>query len=109
MTFLDPITKKPHSRLADTFADDTMLGKSDSGDLSYEDLIGRLKLIAQTWERILSYSGGALNLSKCFYYVLYLEWPNGLPVLRSASPEDSTIVLTSGSSTSVSTRLSLAP
>jgi hypothetical protein len=41
MTFLDPLTKKPHSRLADAYVDDTMLGKSDSGDLSYEDLIGR--------------------------------------------------------------------
>ena len=48
MTCLDPITKKPHSRLADAFVDDTMLGKLDSGDLSYEDLIGRLQLIAQT-------------------------------------------------------------
>ena len=102
MTFLDPLTKKPHSRLADAYVDDTMLGKSDSGDLSYEDLIGRLQLIAQTWERLLSYSGGALNLSKCFYYVLYWEWPEGLPVLRKSSPEDPTIVLTSGSSTSVS-------
>jgi hypothetical protein len=48
MTFIDPLTKKPHSRLADAFVDDTMLSKSDSGDLSYEDLIGRLQLIAQT-------------------------------------------------------------
>ena len=55
MTFIDPLTKKPCSRLADAFVDDTMLGKSDSGDLSYEDLIGRLQLIAQTWERLLSY------------------------------------------------------
>jgi hypothetical protein len=31
--FPDPITKKPHSRLADAFVDDTILGKSDSGDL----------------------------------------------------------------------------
>ena len=103
MTFLDPITKKPHSLLADAFVDDTILGKSDRGDLSYEDLIGRLQLIAQIWERLLSYLGGALNLSKCFYYVLYLEWPSSLPVLRSTSLEDPTIVLTSGSSTSVST------
>jgi hypothetical protein len=42
MTFIDPLAKKPHSRLADAFVDDTMLGKTDSGDLSYEDLIGRL-------------------------------------------------------------------
>jgi hypothetical protein len=109
MTFLDPITKKPHSRLADAFVDDTMLGKSDSGDLSYEDLIGRLQRITQTWERLLSYSGGELNLSKCFYYVLYWEWPKGLPVLRSTSPEDPTIVLTSGSSTSLSTITRLDP
>ena len=109
MTFLDPITKKAHSRLADAFVDDTMLGKSDSGDLSYEDLIGRLQLIAQTWERLLSYSGGALNLSKCFHYVLYWEWPHGLPVLRSSSTEYPTIVLTSGSSTSVSTIKRLDP
>ena len=34
ITFLDPIMKKPHSRLADAFVDDTsMFGKSDSGDL----------------------------------------------------------------------------
>ena len=103
MTFLDPNTKKPHSLLADAFVDDTILGKSDRGELSYEDLIGRLQLIAQTWERLLSYLRVALNLSKCVYYVLYLEWPSGLPVLRSTSLEDPTIVLTSGSSTSVST------
>ena len=103
MTIIDPLTKKPHSRLADAFVDDTMLGNSDSGDLSYEDLIGRLQLIAQTWEHLLSYLGGALNLSKCFYYVLYWEWPHGLPVLHTSSAEDPPIVLTSGPSTSVST------
>jgi hypothetical protein len=84
MTFIDPLTKKPHSRLADAFVDDTMLGKTNSGNLSYEDLIGRLQLIAQTWERLLSYSGGAINLSKYFYYVLY--WPHGLPVLSARHP-----------------------
>jgi hypothetical protein len=73
------------------------------------DLIGRLQLIAQTWERLLSYSGGALSLSKCFYYVLYWEWPEGLPVLRMSSPEDPTIILTSGLSTSVSTMERLDP
>ena len=71
--FLDLIMKKPHSWLADAFVDDTMFGKSDSGDLSYKYLTGRLQLIAQTWERLLSYSSRALNLSKCFYYVLYWE------------------------------------
>ena len=91
------------------YVDDTMLGKSNSGDLSYDDLIGRLQLISQTWERLLSYSGGALNLSKCFYYVLYWEWPEGLPVLRTSSLGNPTIVLTSGSSTSVSTIKRLDP
>jgi hypothetical protein len=110
MMFIDPLVKKPHSRLADAFVNDTMSGKTDSGDLSYEDLIRRLQLIAQTWERLLSYSGGALNLSKCFYCVLYWEWPNGLPVLLTPSTEDPTIVLTSGSSsTSVSTIKRLDP
>jgi hypothetical protein len=89
MTFLDPITKKPHSHLA--------------------DLTGRLQLIAQTWERLLSCSGGALNLIKCFYYVLYSEWLKGLPVLRPTFPADPTIALTSGSSTSVSTTTRLDP
>ena len=56
MAFLDLITKKPHSRLADAFVDDTMLGKSDSGDLSYEDVIGRLQLISQTWEHLLMFA-----------------------------------------------------
>ena len=48
-------------------------------------------------------------MSKCFYYVLYWEWPHGLPVLRSSSTEDPTIILTSGSSTSVSTIKRLDP
>jgi hypothetical protein len=34
MTFLDHLTKKPYSWLADVYVDDTMLGKSDSGNLS---------------------------------------------------------------------------
>jgi hypothetical protein len=48
-------------------------------------------------------------LSKCFNLVLYWEWPHGIPVLRTPSPEDPTIVLTSGSSTSVSTIKRLDP
>ena len=54
--------------------------------------------MAQTWEKILTCSGGALELSKCSYYLLYWKWENGLPQLTPINefPPESTIALTSG-------------
>jgi hypothetical protein len=50
-----------HRRLVDAFVDDTAaLGLSDNGSRSLEDLVASLETIAQMWEKLLHYSGGAL-------------------------------------------------
>jgi hypothetical protein len=86
-----------HSRLMDAFVDDTYIGFSDHGIYkSAAAMISRLQEISQHWERLLSLSGGALNLSKCGWYLMYWTWKNGRPILQPPSPTDPGITLTSG-------------
>ena len=63
-SFTSPDGNWSNTRLVDAFVDDTSLGFSDS-DSDLAHLISRLQSIAQTWEHLLSLSGGALNLQKC--------------------------------------------
>ncbi len=51
-------------------------------------------------EQLLFTSGGALELSKCSYYVMHWEWINGLPQLtpKNEVAEIKKITLTSGTS-----------
>lgn len=95
MSFSTPSLQ--HSCLMDTFVDDTSLGFADSGVLSCPEMITKLETIAQTWEHLLSISGGSLNLKKCSWYVLYWEWIDGRPRIRPLAPSDPTIQLTQGS------------
>ena len=56
---------RPHARLSDAFVDDTSMGfTSTADDRTYDELVGTLERIAQTWEHLLYLSGGKLNLSK---------------------------------------------
>jgi hypothetical protein len=52
--------------------------------------------MAQIWERILYSSGGALELRKCFWYLLYWTWENGRPQLATKIECPGIIALTSG-------------
>jgi hypothetical protein len=65
MIFSSPDSQQTHSRLIDAFVDDTSLGFTDPGLLSMAELTTSLSHIAQTWEKLLFYSGGSLNLRKC--------------------------------------------
>ncbi|KAI2512858.1 hypothetical protein MHU86_1404 [Fragilaria crotonensis] len=56
-------------------------------------MIDRLQAMAQTWEHILSLSGGALNFKKCSWYAVYWEWDKGRPRIRPVSPQDPSITL----------------
>ena len=85
-----------HSRLIDAFVDDTSLGFTNSGDLSCSDMISRLAEIAQTWEHLLHYSGGSLNLKKCSWYIMYWEWVEGRPRLRPMTTTDPCVSMTQG-------------
>ena len=97
MEFTSP--QHHHTRLMDAFVDDTSLGFTDTGVLSSPALIQKLTDIAQTWEQLLSYSGGSLNLTKCSWYVMYWEWHEGRPGLRPIQSTDPAVLLTQGTST----------
>ncbi|KAI2491350.1 hypothetical protein MHU86_23204 [Fragilaria crotonensis] len=74
MNFVPVSGARRHSRSSDAFVDDTSVGFTSSDDTSFTDLIARLEETAQTWEKLLSLSGGKLNLTKCSWYVLRWEW-----------------------------------
>jgi hypothetical protein len=96
MNFVPISGARTHSRSSDAFVDDTSVGFTSRDDTSYSVLISRLQEVAQTWEKLLSLSGGKLNLNKCSWYVLRWEWKNGRPILRKIQSEDSTVALTQG-------------
>jgi hypothetical protein len=58
------------------------------------DMISRMEQIAQNWENdTVFYSGGALNLKKCSWNMLYWEWKNGRPQLNRGEHNDQIIQL----------------
>ena len=64
------------SVLAVLFVDDGMPGLNDATEASprpLPDLLDAAEKSAQSWERLLFASGGALELSKCFAYVIYWD------------------------------------
>lgn len=66
-----------HIRLLDVYVvDDTSAGFTDpySSDFTLEDMIENLQRIAQTWEHILSLSGGSLNCKKCSCWYYIVNW-----------------------------------
>ncbi|KAI2501852.1 hypothetical protein MHU86_12617 [Fragilaria crotonensis] len=105
MEFQSPDASIKHSRLIDAFVDDTSLGFTDPGLLSHTEMITRINHIAQTWERLLHFSGGSLNLSKCSWYIMYWDWTSGRPALRPISPTDPKVLLTRGSDRETTTQV----
>jgi hypothetical protein len=95
MHFVSPDQTLESKRLTDAFVDDTNIGFT-STDESYSAQLLKLQSIVQTWERLLFYSGGALNLQKCFYYIIHWHWVNGQPTVYSPTTADPTIHLTGG-------------
>lgn len=68
--FTSPDGSIINARLVDAFVDNTLLGFTNT-DSTYEEMIYLLKEISQTWEHLLHLSGGALNLKKCNWYILF--------------------------------------
>ncbi len=96
MTFSSPDTTQRHSHLIDAFVDDTSLGFTYStGSQTLQNLTDSLANIAQTWEKLLSLSGGSLNLKKCSWYALHWTWAkNGRPTLSKIEPHHNDLTLT---------------
>ena len=87
--FRSPDSPTRHQRLTDAFVDDTSLAFNDHAhEMTYTTMIHKMQNVAQTWETLLAYSGGALNLKKCSRSITYWEWKNGRPHLRPQHMQD---------------------
>lgn len=100
MNFVPISGARMHSRSSDAFVDDTSVGFTSCDDSSFSTLVTRLQEMAQTWEKLLSLSGGKLNLNKCSWYILRWEWKYGRPSIRKIQSEDPTVNLTQGADAS---------
>ena len=66
------------------FVDDTSTCVNDAmhdDPLHWMKMLTLMQSVAQIWECLLYSSGGALELPKCFWYLMYWEWVNGRPHL----------------------------
>jgi hypothetical protein len=86
--------------------DDTSLGTnsitnnesdtvSSAESAKHEVLINNLCLLAQKWEKLLFSMGRALNLSKCFWFLLAWKWEQGKAKLHSATTAPGKLEMTS--------------
>jgi hypothetical protein len=99
MSFADPWEHIFEERIADSFVDDTSNRCNDGLQeeaMPYTELIAKAQVMAQIWEHILYSSGGALELRKCFWYLLYWTWENGRLQLVMKIECPGIIALTSG-------------
>jgi hypothetical protein len=87
LTFANPSRERQITRHTDCFVDDATLFCNQDQKHPKEEL----QRNAKQWEALLYSSGGALELSKCFYYILKWEFKNGTPTL--AQPTSLTISL----------------
>ncbi|KAL7574197.1 hypothetical protein ACA910_014872 [Epithemia clementina (nom. ined.)] len=71
------------------FVDDTSSSVNDflaPSPLPVAHYVQKAQHDAQKWNDILQLSGGALNLQKCSYHVMYYQFtPSGLPVLQGGT------------------------
>jgi len=101
MTFADPWEDIFDERNVDSYVDDTAVGVNDAMDedpSSIDDIVAALQDTSQKWERLLYSSGGALELQKCFWYLVYWEWEDGRPHMIPSISSPAQLALTSGHS-----------
>lgn len=70
MKLSDPTHKLELQQWIEAIVDDTSIFTNVDCNATIDTLVRTLEADAQYWENLLSVSGGCLELSKCFYYVL---------------------------------------
>jgi hypothetical protein len=103
--FCDPTNTVSHQRTGDGFVDDVAnvfnfgLAKMLATEYSPQQIAEGMQEEAQVWERLLYTTGGALELSKCFYYIIAWDFnKHGAPILLNPTAMPNTqISITSGS------------
>ena len=95
VVFQSPDSTVRHTRLIDAFVDDTSISFTDDQDRHIDDMVSKLTHIASSWNKLLHFSGGSLNLQKCAYHITMWEWHKGRPRLRHPKQEDPVVKLQS--------------
>jgi hypothetical protein len=89
----------------DAFVDDAQLGCCAPLPSGHHDpsqllpprrLISGLQYLAQSWERLLFTTGGALNLQKSFWILLTWQWNKGVAWLQTPAQAPAELYLTAG-------------
>jgi hypothetical protein len=99
MSFANPWGDIFEEQNADSFVDDTSNGCNDAHletAMPYAKMIANGQACAQIWKRILYSSSGALELKKCFWYLVHWQWVNGRPEMAPNVSCPGIIALTSG-------------
>jgi hypothetical protein len=99
MSFADPWGDIFEERTADSFVDDTSNGCNDAHlemAMPYAKMIANGQACTQIWEQSLYSSGGALELKKCFWYLVHWQWVNRRPKMAPNVSCPGIIALTSG-------------
>lgn len=92
MKFSDPTGNIVSTRFVDAFVDDSNTSVGFTSHPKEEQLkppkmLQLLQDCAQLWQNLLFASGGELELSKCYYYMLHWHWDSqGYPKLSEFSP-----------------------
>jgi hypothetical protein len=81
MTMIDVATKKTMKNFVGAFVDDvSQFANNDHNRQDVQELQQTLKNDGQTWSGLLSASGGLIEITKSFYYILSWLWDkNGNP------------------------------
>jgi hypothetical protein len=101
ITFQDPAQKEQFKQTMEAFVDDTDVAVNDS-ERTYTtgELTQTLQTEAQHWEKLLSTSGGKLELTKCFFYLMYWKFSDdGIPTLTKKSQIPHKLMLYQGNET----------
>jgi hypothetical protein len=81
--FTDPAGTEQLKRTMEAFVDDTDVAVNDADHiLNPQELTTTLQIDTQHWEKLLFTSGGKLELTKCFFYLMYWQFSDdGIPSL----------------------------
>jgi hypothetical protein len=102
LTFSDPSQALQYTTTSNMFIDDASNCTNDFIAWLHQqpaaaDVVTMLEHDSQTWERLLWTSGGLLNLSKCFYYVVSWTFDSeGRASMPPASDIQPPLTLSSG-------------
>ena len=89
----DPTNTYQVNKLLDAFVEDTNLWDIITHPTTTYDLTSRMQTQASFWSSILTATGGKLNMSKCFWYLLTWQWnENGQPTLNTIPETPSKII-----------------